>query len=63
MGTPLYMELAEACSLVQEYAEENTNNDILAALAEMQADYDDLEKEYRVAYRMFVAAGQKLLSA
>jgi hypothetical protein len=35
----------------------------LAALAEMQADYDDLEKEYRVAYRMFVAAGQKLLSA
>ena len=60
MGTPLYMELGDACRIVQEYAEFHTGNDVLAALMEMQASYDDLDKEERVAYNMFMAAGQEM---
>lgn len=62
MGTPLYMELGDACRIVQEYAEENTGNDVLAGLAEMEANYDDLEKEERVAYNMFMDAGRKMFA-
>lgn len=62
MGTPLYMELGEACRIVQEYAENNTSGDVLAGLAEMEACYDDLEKEERVAYRMFMAAGRRMFT-
>jgi hypothetical protein len=62
MGTPLYMELGDACRLVQEYAELHTNNDVLAALKDMQMCYDDLDKEDRVAYNMFMAAGQKMFA-
>lgn len=62
MGTPLYMDLGEACRIVQEYAVENTGSDVLAGLAEMEACYDDLDKEERVAYRMFMAAGRKMFA-
>jgi hypothetical protein len=60
MGTPLYMELSDACELVQHYAELHTGNDVLAALKDMQACYDDLDKEDRVAYNMFMAAGAEM---
>jgi hypothetical protein len=36
MGTPLYMELGEACELVQQYAEIHTGGDILAGLKDME---------------------------
>ena len=62
MGTPLYMELSDACRIVQEYAEFHTGNDILAGLTEMGACYDDLDKEERVAYNMFMAAGRKMMA-
>lgn len=60
MGTPLYMELSDACRLVQEYAELHTGNDILAALKDMEFCYDDLDKEDRVAYNMFMRAGREM---
>ena len=62
MGTPLYMDLGEACRIVQEYAEIHTGNDILAGLKDMEFCYDDLDKEDRVAYNMFMAAGRKMMA-
>jgi len=62
MGTPLYMELSDACRIVQEYADFNTGGDILAGLMEMEACYDDLDKEDRVAYRMFTASARKMFA-
>jgi hypothetical protein len=62
MGTPLYMDLGDACRLVQDYAELHTNNDVLAALKDMQMCYDDLDKEDKVAYNMFMDAGQRMFA-
>ena len=62
MSTPLYMELGEACSIVQDYADMHTDGDILAGLREMEEFYDDLDKEERVAYRMFMSAGNKMFA-
>lgn len=62
MGTPLYMELGDACRIVQDYAELHTGNDVLAALKDMEICYDDLDKEDRVAYRMFMDAGRKMFA-
>jgi hypothetical protein len=60
MGTPLYMEMSDACELVQNYADIHTGGDILAGLQDMEFCYDDLDKEDRVAYNMFMAAGRKM---
>lgn len=62
MGTPLYMDLGEACELVQEYAQNHTGGDILAGLKDMEFCYDDLDKEDRVAYNMFMQAGRKMFA-
>lgn len=62
MATPLYMALGDACRLVQEYAELHTGCDVLAALKDMQECYDDLDKEDRVAYTMFMAAGREMFA-
>ena len=60
MGTPLYMDISDACALVQEYADMHTGGDIIAGLNDMEFCYDDLDKEDRVAYSMFMAAGKKM---
>jgi hypothetical protein len=60
MGTPLYMEMSDACELVQNYADMHTGGDILAGLQDMEFCYDDLDKEDRVAYNMFMAQGRKM---
>ena len=62
MGTPLYMELGDACVLVTEYAQTHTGGDVLAGLKEMEASWDDLDKEDRVAYTMFMNAGRKMFA-
>jgi hypothetical protein len=62
MGTPLYMDMSCAVRLVQEYAEIHTAGDVLAALQDMECCYDDLDKEDRVAYSMFMAAGRKMFA-
>jgi hypothetical protein len=48
--------------LVNEYAEIHTAGDVLAALKDMEFCYDDLDKEDRVAYSMFMAAGRKMFA-
>ena len=60
MGTPLYMDLGDACARVQEYAALHTGNDVLAALKDMQECYDDLDKQDKVAYNMFMDAGRRM---
>ena len=62
MGTPLYMELKDACRLVKEYADIHTSGDLLAGLKDMQACYDDLDHEDRVAYTMFMRAGREMFA-
>ena len=62
MGTPLYMDISDACRLVQEYAELHTGNDILAALKDMEYCYDDLDKEDRVAYTMFMRDARRMFA-
>lgn len=62
MGTPLYMEMSEACELVKSYADLHTGGDVLAGLMDMQACYDDLDKEDKVAYNMFMKAGRDMFS-
>ena len=62
MGTPLYMDMADACLLVTEYAQTHTDGDILAGLREMRSSWDDLDKEDRVAYTMFMDAGRRLFA-
>jgi hypothetical protein len=47
---------------VQEYAELYCEGDVLEGLKSMEECYDDLEKEERVAYRMFIAAGRKMMA-
>lgn len=62
MGTPLYMDLGDAVQLVKDYADLHTEGDVLAALQDMEFCYDDLDKEDRVAYNMFMAAGKKMFA-
>lgn len=62
MGTPLYMELSEACKIVTEYAEIYCEGDVLEGLRSMEEGYDDLDKEQRVAYRMFMKAGREMFA-
>ena len=63
MGTPLLMTLAQACRIVRDYADIHTGGDVLAGLADMESCYDDLDREDRVAYNRFMAAGRKMLEA
>jgi hypothetical protein len=56
------MELGDACELVTEYAQMHTGGDVLAALKDMQQCYDDLDKEDKVAYNMFMDAGQRMFA-
>jgi hypothetical protein len=62
MGTPLYMDMGCAVRLVNEYAEIHTAGDVLAALKDMEFCYDDLDREDRVAYNMFMDAGRKMFA-
>jgi len=62
LGTPLYMELSDACKFVAEYAEIHTGGDVLAGLKDMQACWDDLDKTDRVAYTMFMKAGREMFA-
>jgi hypothetical protein len=56
------MDMACAVRLVQEYAEIHTAGDVLAALKDMEFCYDDLDKQDRVAYSMFMDAGRKMFA-
>ena len=62
MGTPLIgMELREACDIVQAYADLQ-GLPFLEALQEMDACYDDLDREDKVALNMVLKAGQEMFA-
>jgi hypothetical protein len=63
MGTPLYMEMKQACQLVQDYADLHTGGDLLEGIKDMESCYDDLDREDRAAYTMYVNAGRKMFAA
>jgi hypothetical protein len=56
------MDMSCAVRLVNEYAEIHTAGDVLAALKDMEFCYDDLDKEDRVAYSMFMDAGREMFA-
>ena len=62
MGTPVYMELSDACRIVQDYADLHTGGDVLAGLQDMEFCWDDLDREDRVAYTMFMRAGREMFT-
>lgn len=62
MGTPLYMDISYAVQLVKDYADLHTGGNVVAALNDMEFCYDDLDKEDRVAYNMYMDAGRKMFS-
>ena len=64
MGTPLIgMTLKEACDTVKDYAVMHTGGDVLAALKDMEFCWDDLDKQDRTAFNMFIKAGQEMFMA
>jgi hypothetical protein len=56
------MELKEACQIVQDYADRQ-GLPFLEALISMEADWDDLDRQDRAAFIMFMKAGERMFSA
>jgi hypothetical protein len=56
------MDMAGAVRLVNEYAEIHTAGDVLAALKDMEFCYDDLDREDKIAYNIFMDAGRKMFA-
>ena len=62
MGTPLIgMTLADACSIVKAYADVQ-GLPFLEGLMEMDASYDDLDREDKVACNMVLKAGREMFA-
>ncbi len=55
------MEMKTACYIVQEFANER-GMDILEGLEEMRAHLDYISDMERVAYRMFMRAGELMFA-
>jgi len=52
MGTPVYMEIEEAYSIVQFAGEAYGHSNLLGALNSMEEHWDDLDSMERAAYKM-----------
>ncbi len=52
MGTPVYMEIEEAYSIVQFAGEAYSQQNLWGALASMEENWDDLDSAERSAYKM-----------
>ena len=52
MGTPFYMEIEEAYSIVQFAGEAYGHNNLFGALNSMEENWDDLDSMERAAYKM-----------
>ena len=56
------MTLKEACEIVQDYA--NLQGlPFLEGIKSMEADWDELDREDRCAFIMFMKAGERMFSA
>ena len=64
MGTPLIgMTIKEACDTITNYQNIQGLPGFLEALKDMEACYDDLDREDRAAFNMFMQVGQKMFMA
>ena len=64
MGTPLIgMTLKEACDIVSDYRDLQGLPGFLEALQDMQACFDDLDREDRCAFNMVMKAGHEMFMA
>jgi hypothetical protein len=52
MGTPVYMEIEEAYSIVQFAGKEYGHSNLFGALNSMEENWDDLDSMERAAYKM-----------
>lgn len=52
MGTPVYMEIEEAYSIVQFAGEAYSQRNLFGALNSMEENWDDLDNMERAAYKM-----------
>jgi len=52
MGTPVYMEIEEAYSIVQFAGEAYGQNNLFGTLNSMEENWDDLDNMERAAYKM-----------
>ena len=52
MGTPVYMEIEEAYSIVQFAGEAYGHSNLFGALNSMEENWDDLDSMERAAYKM-----------
>ena len=52
MGTPVYMEIEEAFSIVQFAGEAYGHSNLWGALNSMEEHWDDLDSMERAAYKM-----------
>jgi hypothetical protein len=51
MGTPVYMDISEAYSIVQWHGEEYGHSNLFGALNSMEENWDDLDNMERSAYK------------
>ena len=51
MGTPVYMDIGEAYSIVQWHGEEYGHRNLWGALNSMEKNWDDLDNIERSAYK------------
>lgn len=51
MGTPVYMDISEAYSIVQWHGEEYGHRNLWGALNSMEENWDDLDSHERSAYK------------
>jgi hypothetical protein len=63
MGTPVYMTIEDACNIVKDYAGLHTGGDLLEAVKDMQACYDDLDRDQQVAYTKFSREARRFFAS
>jgi len=63
MGTPVYMEIEEAYSIVQWHSEAHGQNNLFGALNSMEENWDDLDSMERAAYKQVKRELEKELRA
>ena len=63
MGTPVYMEIEEAYSIVQWHGEEYGHRNLWGALNSMEELWDDLDSMERAAYKQVKRELEKELLA
>jgi hypothetical protein len=63
MGTPVYMEIEEAYSIVQFAGEAYGHSNLFGALNSMEENWDDLDNMERAAYKQVKRELEKELKA